>query len=134
MNGQELLKGPALGARFQVSARQKVSAANSGRVTFVDTLPLNGTTIVIDHGFGLASVYAHLSASLVKPGEEVTKGQAIGQTGTSGLAQSEEVYFEIRLHGVPVSPNEWWDDTWITDHIQNKTAFVQRTLIGEPGE
>jgi septal ring factor EnvC (AmiA/AmiB activator) len=89
---------------------------------------------VIDHGFGLASVYAHLSSADVKPGDEVTKGQTIGQTGTSGLAQSEEIYFELRLHGVAVSPNEWWDDTWISDHIQNKTAFVQRTLIGEPGE
>jgi hypothetical protein len=134
LNGHEILKGPALGARFQVSTRQKVVASNSGRVMFVDTLPLNGTTIVIDHGFGLASVYAHLSNAQVKPGEEVGKGQIIGQTGTSGFAQSEEIYFELRLHGVPVTPNEWWDDTWITDHVQNKTAFVQRTLIGEPGE
>jgi len=134
INGQELLKGPALGARFQVSTRQKVVAANSGRVTFIDTLPLSGTTLIVDHGFGLSSVYAHLSSALVKPGEEVAKGQPVGQTGSSGLAQSEEVYFELRLHGVPVSPNEWWDDSWIADHIQNKTAFVQRTLIGEPGE
>lgn len=134
LNGQELVKGPAVGARFQVSSRQKVVAANNGRVTFVDTLPLNGTTVVIDHGFGLASVYAHLSSAAVKTGEEVVKGQPIGQTGTSGLAQSEEVYFEMRLHGVPVSPNEWWDDNWINDHIQNKTGFVQKTLIGEPGE
>jgi murein DD-endopeptidase MepM/ murein hydrolase activator NlpD len=134
LNGQELIKGPAVGARFQVSSRQKVVAANGGRVTFVDTLPLSGTTIVIDHGFGLASVYAHLSSADVRPGDEVRKAQSIGQTGTSGLAQSEEVYFELRLHGVPVSPNEWWDDTWIADHIQNKTAFAQRTLIGEPGE
>ena len=134
LKGQELVKGPAVGARFQVSSRQKVVAANNGRVTFVDTLPLNGTTVVIDHGFGLASVYAHLSSANVKPGEEVAKGQQIGQTGSSGLAQSEEVYFEMRLHGVPVSPNEWWDDNWITDHVQNKTSFVQKTLIGEPGE
>jgi len=134
LDGQELIKGPAVGARFQVSSRQRIVATNSGRVSFVDTLPLSGTTIVIDHGFGLASVYAHLSSADVKPGDEVTKSQAIGQTGTSGLAQSEEVYFELRLHGVPVSPNEWWDDTWIADHVQNKTAFVQRTLIGEPGE
>jgi murein DD-endopeptidase MepM/ murein hydrolase activator NlpD len=134
VKGQELIKGPAVGARFQVSSRQKVVAANNGRVTFVDTLPLNGTTVVIDHGFGLASVYAHLSSASVKPGEEVAKGQQIGQTGTSGLAQSEEVYFEMRLHGVPVSPNEWWDDNWINDHVQNKTSFVQKTLIGEPGE
>ena len=134
LNGQELVKGPAVGARFQVSSRQKVVAANSGRVTFVDTLPLNGTTVVIDHGFGLSSVYAHLSSATVKPGEEVAKGQQLGQTGASGIAQAEEVYFEMRLHGAPVSPNEWWDDNWITDHVQNKTSFVQKTLIGEPGE
>ena len=134
LNGQEIIKGPTIGARFQVASRQKVVAANNGRVTFEDTLPLNGTTVVIDHGFGLSSVYAHLSSATVKPGEEVIKGQQIGQTGTSGLAQSEEVYFEMRLHGVPVSPNEWWDDTWINDHIQSKTGFVQKTLIGAPGE
>jgi septal ring factor EnvC (AmiA/AmiB activator) len=128
------VKGPSVGARFQVSSRQKVVAANSGRVTFVDTLTLNGTTVVIDHGFGLASVYAHLSNATVKPGEEVAKGQQIGQTGASGLAQAEEVYFEMRLHGAPVSPNEWWDDNWITDHVQNKTSYVQKSLIGAPGE
>lgn len=90
--------------------------------------------MIIDHGFGLATVYAHLSDTNVKPGDEITRGQQIGMTGSTGLAQSEEVYFETRLHGVPVSPNEWWDDTWVNDHIQNKTAFVQKTLIGEPGE
>lgn len=134
VGGQEILKGPAVGARFQVSTRQRVLAANSGRVSFVDTLPLNGVTAIVDHGFGLATVYAHLSETSVKPGDEVTKGQPIGLTGSTGLAQSEEVYFETRLHGVPVSPNEWWDETWVSDHIQNKTAFVQKTLIGEPGE
>lgn len=134
VEGQEILKGPAVGARFQVSTRQKVTAANSGRVSFIDTLPLNGVTVIIDHGFGLATVYAHLSDTNVKPGDEITRGQQIGMTGSTGLAQSEEVYFETRLHGVPVSPNEWWDDTWVNDHIQNKTAFVQKTLIGEPGE
>jgi murein DD-endopeptidase MepM/ murein hydrolase activator NlpD len=132
--GQEILKGPAVGARFQVSTRQRVVAANSGRVSFVDTLPMNGITVIVDHGFGLATVYAHLSEATVKPGEEIAKGQQIGLTGSTGMAQAEEVYFETRLHGVPVSPNEWWDDTWVSDHIQNKTGFVQRSLIGEPGE
>jgi murein DD-endopeptidase MepM/ murein hydrolase activator NlpD len=134
VNGQEIVKGPAVGARFQVSTRQRVLAANGGRVSFVSTLPLNGVTIVVDHGFGLATVYAHLTESNVKPGDEVTKGQPIGTTGTTGLSQTEEVYFEIRLHGVAVSPNEWWDETWVKDHIENKTSFVQKTLIGEPGE
>jgi murein DD-endopeptidase MepM/ murein hydrolase activator NlpD len=91
---------------------------------------LSGNTIVIDHGFGLSTVYAHLSETNVKAGDEVAKGVAIGRTGTTGFAQSEEVYFEMRLHGVPVSPNEWWDESWVTDHITNKIAFVQRTVLG----
>ena len=109
-------------------------AANGGRVSFVDTLPLHGVTVIVDHGFGLATVYAHLSESSVRPGDEVAKGQQVGTTGSTGLSQSEEAYFEIRLHGVPVSPNEWWDETWVNDHIQNKTSFVQRTLNAEPSK
>lgn len=134
VKGQELLKSPAAGSRFAVSARAKVTAANSGRVAFVGDLILHGNTIVIDHGFGLATVYAHLSEALVKVGDDVTKGQQIGKTGTSGLAQGEEVYFEMRLHGVPVSPNEWWDENWISDHIDKKVAFVQTDAVGGNGE
>ena len=134
VKGQEVVKSPAAGSRFNVSSRSKVVAANSGRVAFVGDLILQGTTVVIDHGFGLATVYAHLSEAPVKVGDDVTKGQQIGKTGTSGLAQGEEVYFETRLHGVPVSPNEWWDETWVHDHIDKKVAFVQTDLVGGTGE
>ena len=130
-NGQEVLKGPSVGSRLTVSSRQKVLASNSGLVSFVGDLTLSGNTIVIDHGFGLSTVYAHLSEVSVKFGDEVQKGHTIGRTGTSGFSQSEEVYFEMRLHGVPVSPNEWWDESWITDHVTNKIAFVQRTVLGD---
>jgi len=44
------------------------------------------------------------------------------------------VYFEVRLHGVPVSPNEWWDESWVTDHIDNKVAFVRTEVVGGAGE
>lgn len=134
VKGQELLKSAAAGSRFGVSSRSKVVAANNGKIAFVGDLILHGTTIVIDHGFGLATVYAHLSEAPVKVGDDVTKGQQIGRTGTSGLAQGEEVYFETRLHGVPVSPNEWWDENWVNDHIDKKVAFVQTDLGGASGE
>ena len=117
-----------------VSSRQKVVASNHGIVSFAGQLGLNGNTIVIDHGVGLSTVYAHLSEIGVKVGDEVQKSQAIGKTGTSGFAQSEEVYYELRLHGVPVTPNEWWDESWVKDHIDNKVSFVERTLLGEATE
>lgn len=128
---QEVLRGAAAGVRFPVSRRTSVTAANNGKVVFIGELGLLGNTIVIDHGFGLSTVYGHLSEVRVQRGTMVEKGSAIGTTGATGLAQSEEVYFETRLHGVPVSPNEWWDQTWVTDHIENKVAFVQRDLTGK---
>jgi murein DD-endopeptidase MepM/ murein hydrolase activator NlpD len=134
VNGVEIYQDTAHGARFHQSNRGSVLAANGGSVIFTGELATLGRTVVIDHGFGLATVYGHLSDARVTPGQKVARGDAIGFTGTSGLAASDEVYFEVRLHGVPVSPNEWWDEGWVKEHIENKITFVQRNLIGEPGE
>jgi murein DD-endopeptidase MepM/ murein hydrolase activator NlpD len=128
VGGVEVLQEKILGARFPVQNRSTVQAANNGRVAFVGSLGLLGETVVIDHGLGLASIYGHLSQASVKLQDEVTLGQPIGRTGQSGFAQSEEVLFQIRVHGVPVSPNEWWDPTWIKDHIENKVNFVKNTV------
>lgn len=122
----EVVRGASTGVRFPVSRRSPIVAANGGKVVFIGELGLLGNTIVIDHGFGLSSIYGHLSTVKVQRGLTVERGQEIGQTGNSGFAQSEEVYFEMRLHGQPVSPNEWWDQSWVTDHIENKVAFVLR--------
>lgn len=126
VGGLEILRGPAAGVRFPVSKRTNVLAGNTGKVAFIGELGLLGNTIIIDHGMGLSSVYGHLSDVRVQRGTLVQRGQNIAATGTSGFSQSEEVYFEIRMHGVPVSPNEWWDQTWVTDHVDNKVAFVLR--------
>jgi murein DD-endopeptidase MepM/ murein hydrolase activator NlpD len=123
---KELVRGVSSGVRFPVSRRTPVIAANRGTVVFIGTLGLLGNTVIIDHGFGLSSLYAHLSDVGVQRGVTVERGQEIAKTGLTGLAQSEEVYFEIRVHGVPVSPNEWWDQSWVTDHIDNKVNFVVR--------
>ena len=126
LDDKELVRGTSAGVRFPVSKRTPVVASNTGTVVFIGTLGLLGNTIVIDHGFGLATVYGHLSNVGVQRGASVQRGQEIGSTGNTGFAQSEEVYFETRVHGVPVSPNEWWDQSWVTDHIDNKVNFILR--------
>jgi murein DD-endopeptidase MepM/ murein hydrolase activator NlpD len=126
IDSTEILRGNSSGVRFPVSKRSPVVAANNGTVVFIGMLGLLGNTIIVDHGFGLSSIYGHLSDVGVQRGVPVQRGQEIGKTGATGLAQSEEVYFELRVHGVPVSPNEWWDQSWVTDHIDNKVAFVMR--------
>jgi len=126
IDSNEIVRGNSSGVRFPVSKRSPVVASNNGTVVFIGMLGLLGNTIIVDHGFGLSSIYGHLSDVGVQRGISVQRGQEIGKTGASGLAQSEEVYFELRVHGVPVSPNEWWDQSWVTDHIDNKVAFVLR--------
>jgi hypothetical protein len=122
----DIARGPSSGVRFPVTRRTPVVAGNGGRVVFIGELGLLGNTVVIDHGMGLSTVYGHLSEVQVQRGANVQKQQLLGSTGTTGFSQGEEVYFEIRLHGVPVSPNEWWDETWVTDHIENKINFVKQ--------
>ncbi len=134
VGGSEVLKSQASGVRMAVRSRTPVMAANAGKVAFAGELGELGLSVIIDHGFGLATVYGHLSETSAAPGSVVAKNQPIGRTGTSGLALSEEVYFEVRLHGVPVSPNEWWDESWVTDHIDNKVAFVRTEVVGGAGE
>lgn len=125
---QEVSRSRSSGVRFPLHRRSSVQAGNGGRVVFVGELGLLGNTVVLDHGFGLSTLYGHMSDVIVQRGASVEKGQILGSSGTSGLAQGEEVYFETRLHGVPVSPNEWWDETWVTDHIENKVDFVKRDV------
>jgi septal ring factor EnvC (AmiA/AmiB activator) len=100
----------------------------------VGDLGLLGKTVVVDHGCGISTVYAHLSETAINQGALVSKGDPVGRTGSSGLSVTEGVYFEIRVSGTPVTANEWWDETWVRDHIDNKVGFVLRALVGASGE
>jgi murein DD-endopeptidase MepM/ murein hydrolase activator NlpD len=76
--------------------------------------------VVIDHGCGLQSFYAHLSSFDVKEGEEVKHGQLIAHSGQTGLAGGDHLHFTMLLDGIPVNPVEWWDPHWIHDRIEAK--------------
>lgn len=124
---QEIIRARESGVRFSVSSPTNVQSANGGKVVFCGQLGLLGNTVIVDHGLGLTSVYSHLSSISVEEGRTINKGDGIGTTGRTGFSATNEVYFQMRLHGTPVSPNEWWDTRWVTDHIENKVAFVLRS-------
>ena len=94
-----------------------VPAANNGIVVFSDFLGIYGKLVVVDHGMGLMSLYSHLSDIAVQTGEEVKKGQILGQTGTTGLALGDHLHFGILVHGLEVQPLEWLDPKWIRDNV-----------------
>jgi murein DD-endopeptidase MepM/ murein hydrolase activator NlpD len=97
-----------------------VPAANDGVVVFAKFFGIYGNAVVIDHGYGLMSLYGHLSAIDVKEGQTVTRGQVLGRTGDTGLAGGDHLHFAILLQGLAVSPVEWWDPHWLADRIARK--------------
>jgi murein DD-endopeptidase MepM/ murein hydrolase activator NlpD len=94
-----------------------VPAANAGVVAFAGPLTIYGNTVIVDHGLGLQTLYAHLSSIDVKAGDKVDKGQPLGRTGATGLAIGDHLHFEVLIAGVSVTPLEWWDPAWIRERV-----------------
>jgi murein DD-endopeptidase MepM/ murein hydrolase activator NlpD len=86
---------------------QHVPAARGGTVSFAGELPGYGMTILLDHGSGIATRYAHLSELAVQAGETVAEGQIIARSGASGRATGPHLHFEVLEHGQPVNPGSW---------------------------
>ncbi|MEA3471237.1 MAG: M23 family metallopeptidase [Thermodesulfobacteriota bacterium] len=121
--GKEVSKSVHLGVDLASTRNAPVEASNSGIVVFTGYLGIYGNSIIIDHGLGLFSFYAHLGAINVKEGDNVSKGQQIARTDTSGLAVGDHLHFGIIVSGICVDPKEWWDPHWIKDNISRKMAL-----------
>jgi murein DD-endopeptidase MepM/ murein hydrolase activator NlpD len=111
-----------LGFDLAVTLHVSVPAANDGRVVWADNLGIYGNCVVVDHGYGLQSIYGHLSEIAVKPGDTVKKSQSLGKSGSTGLAGGDHLHFSMQVDGVQVNPIEWWDEHWIKDRILSKVG------------
>ena len=118
--GEEIDQQVHLGFDLASTANAPVLAANAGTVVFADFLGIFGRCVIIDHGTGLQSLYAHLSSFDVAPGMSVARDQQLGLSGQSGLAGGDHLHFAMLLQGRPVTPMEWWDAHWIEDRILRK--------------
>ncbi len=81
-----------------------ILAANSGQVVLAETQSLTGNTIVIDHGMGLLTLYAHLESMFVKNGDYISRGQEIGAMGSTGFSTGSHLHFETQLRGIYIDP------------------------------
>ena len=88
-----------------------VVVAAAGRVVHAGPSPAGyagyGTVVVVDHGDGLTSLYAHLSQVTVRSGDDVVAGHRVGSMGTSGSVTGSHLHFELRRGGVAVDPRDW---------------------------
>lgn len=81
-----------------------VSAADGGVVIYADWMGGYGKAVIIDHGGGISTLYAHNSELLVGAGEQVRKGQSVARVGSTGYSTGPHLHFEVRENGAPVSP------------------------------
>ncbi len=118
--GKEVDRQDHLGYDLATTANAKVEAANDGVVLLAEFFGIYGNTVVVDHGYGLLSLYGHLSSFAVKAGDAVKKGQTLAQSGATGLAGGDHLHFSMILQGAQVDAREWWDPHWIQDRILAK--------------
>jgi murein DD-endopeptidase MepM/ murein hydrolase activator NlpD len=118
--GKEVDQQIHLGFDLASFAGTPIVSANRGIVVFADELGIYGNCVILDHGMGVQSLYAHLSSMDVKVGDTVEKEQQIGRSGMTGMAGGDHLHFTMLVNGKMVNPVEWWDAHWIEDRILRK--------------
>jgi murein DD-endopeptidase MepM/ murein hydrolase activator NlpD len=118
--GKEVDHQVHLGFDLASTAAAPVVAANAGRVVHAGWLGIYGNCVIVDHGMGLQSIYAHLSSIEVAPGDFVGQGEPLGRSGSTGLAGGDHLHFSMLLGGRPVTPVDWWSPKWVQDRITRK--------------
>jgi len=102
LNGQP--RSPHNGEDIAAPMGTEVHASNTGKVILADDLFFSGKSLILDHGWGIFTMYFHLSEIGVQLGETVKKGQLIGRVGASGRATGPHLHWGLRLAGARVNP------------------------------
>lgn len=95
------------GSAIIAKAGTKVVSPHHGRVVFADWFRGKGLLMIIDHGDGFMTLYAHNESLLREAGDWVSSGEEIATIGNSGGLKHNELYFEIRKNGQPLNPKKW---------------------------
>jgi murein DD-endopeptidase MepM/ murein hydrolase activator NlpD len=127
-DGKEIDQQVHLGFDLAVTSAVPLVAANNGKVVHAGYLGIYGNCVIIDHGLGVQSLYAHLSSLEVRPGDQVQKGQQIGRSGMTGLAGGDHLHFTMLVNGQAVNAVEWWDTKWTEDRVLRKIREAGGTI------
>jgi len=102
LNGKP--KSPHSGTDFRSPLGRLVRAPANGRVVYVADLHYTGKTVILDHGSGIFSLYAHLLTPLCQVGEELKIGQPLGKVGSTGRSTGAHLHWTVKLRGAKVDP------------------------------
>jgi len=105
--GRARITGVQMAPRSQKGKGRQVKAIGSGQVRYSDWFGGYGLMMIVDHGDGLISVYAHNDALYLQMGEWVEADEALAEAGSTGWIENVRLYFEVRDKGKPVNPADW---------------------------
>ena len=111
------------GLDFSAPTGTPVYASADGVVAFAGRVHGYGNLIKLNHKFGFESRYGHLSKIVVRRGQQIKRGQKIGEVGNTGLSTAPHLHYEIRLSGNPVDPH-----TYYFDDIELNRSVVQKNM------
>ncbi|HLF10714.1 MAG TPA: M23 family metallopeptidase, partial [Gammaproteobacteria bacterium] len=118
--GQDVDHQVHLGFDLASTVAAPVLAANRGKVLHAGWLGIYGNCVILDHGMGLQSLYAHLSSIEVQVGDLVELDHQLGRSGATGLAGGDHLHFTMLLGGNAITPIDWWSSQWIQDRVIRK--------------
>jgi len=95
------------GIEIKVREGTPIRSVSDGTVVYADWLKGYGLVVILDHGNGFYSLYAHASKLMVKENDRIKAGHQLGETGETGLAQEDTLYFELRKGTTPIDPLKW---------------------------
>ncbi|MEA2049159.1 MAG: M23 family metallopeptidase [Campylobacterota bacterium] len=131
LNGSKINEAWHLGIDWASVRKAPIRVSNDGEVIFKDFLGLYGNTIIVDHGMGLASLYAHTSTQNVVLQEQVSKNHKLANTGSTGAVFGDHLHFGMLVQGVEVNPLEWMDRNWIKTRITNILKNANKQIAGK---
>lgn len=116
------------GMDFTAPLGTEVYATGNGTVTATVTAARGfGKNIIIDHGFGYQTIYAHLSNFNVRVGQKVQRGEVIGYVGNTGTSVANHLHYEIKLNGVNVDPVNYYFEDLSSEEYEKMIEIASKT-------
>jgi len=107
INGER--RSPHTGVDFRAQKNENIICSNDGRVALVRDLYYSGISVFVDHGHSLYTMYFHLERPLVRQGDRIRRGEAIGKAGSSGRSTGVHLHWGARLNGARIDPLQLLD-------------------------
>ena len=131
LDGKKINDAWHLGIDWASVKKAPIRVTNAGKVIFKNYLGLYGNSIIIDHGMGLATLYAHTSSQNVEVGETVSSNSKIANTGSTGAVFGDHLHFGVLIQGIEVNPIEWMDRNWIKVRITDVLNKAKSDIDGK---